>query len=182
MLLCVHVCVLLCGRTILNTCQRGTNSKASIHAVQQRHSNSSGITQVNLATLTYIGTLVCFQPVTPPGFHVIHIPTGNLALLCIKSSFFTGRQNFSLPVAGLLSRSRLRGTQGTRLHTTVLLWVLAGLHGACSGRSKSRSLASDHGVAFREARVEQDNEKPNMLRSFFAFVSAPLLYSHAATV
>ena len=37
------------------------------------------------------------------------------------------------------------------------VWVPAGFHGACSGRSKLRNLASNHGVAFRGARAEQDN-------------------------
>ena len=61
---------------------------------------------------------------------------------------------------GLFSRSRLRGTQGAFLHTTVQVWVPGGLRGACSGRSKSRKLASIHGVAFRGAGAEQDNGKP----------------------
>ena len=73
--------------------------------------------------------------------------------------FFPGIRHFALPAAGLFSCSRLRGTQGTRLYTTVQVWVPAGLRGACSGRSKSRNLASDHGVAFRGARAEQDSGK-----------------------
>ena len=102
-------------------------------------------------------------------------------LLCIKLSFFSGIQNFHLPAAGLLSCSRLRGTQGPRLYTTVQVWVQAGLHGACSGRSKSRSLASKHGVAFRGVRADKDNGKPTF-QLFFAFIFAPMLYSHAAAV
>ena len=43
---------------------------------------------------------------------------------------FSGIKFFSLPVAGLFSRSRLRGTQGTRLYATVQVWVPAGLRGA----------------------------------------------------
>ena len=47
------------------------------------------------------------------------------------------------------------------MYTTAQVWVPGGLRGACSGRSKSRNLASDHGVvAFRGARAEQDNGKP----------------------
>ena len=61
----------------------------------------------------------------------------------------------SLPAAGLFSRSRLRDTQGTCLCTMVQVWVPAGLRGAYSGRSKSRNLASNHGVAFRGAKAEQ---------------------------
>ena len=36
------------------------------------------------------------------------------------------------------------------------VWVPGGLRGACSGCSKSRNLASNHGVALRGARAEQD--------------------------
>ena len=39
------------------------------------------------------------------------------------------------------------------------VWVPGGLRGAYSGHSKSRKLASNHGVAFREGRAEQDNSK-----------------------
>ena len=71
----------------------------------------------------------------------------------------SGIQNFYLAVVCLLSRSRLGGTQGGRLYTTIQIWVLAGLHGACSGRSKPRILASNHGVAFRGARAGHYNGK-----------------------
>ena len=47
--------------------------------------------------------------------------------------FFCGVQKFALPAAGLLLHSRPRGTQGTRLYTTVQAWVPAELRGACSG-------------------------------------------------
>ena len=62
--------------------------------------------------------------------------------------FFSGVLFFSIPTARLCSRSRPRGTQGVRLYTTVQVWVPGGLRGACSGRSKSRNLASNHGIAF----------------------------------
>ena len=67
---------------------------------------------------------------------------------------------FSPSSVGLFSRSRLRGTQGARLHTTAHVWAPGGLCGACSRRSKLRNLARNHGVAFREARSEQDIGKP----------------------
>ena len=35
--------------------------------------------------------------------------------------------DFSLPAVGLFSCSRMRGTQGTRLYTTVQVWVPDGL-------------------------------------------------------
>ena len=76
---------------------------------------------------------------------------------------------------GLFSRSRLRGTQGARLYITAQVWVPAGLRGACSGRSKLRNLASNHGIAFRSARPNQAHANPKKVislvfsrfRSFF---------------
>ena len=47
-----------------------------------------------------------------------------------------------------------------RLYTTVQVWVQAGLRGACSGRSKLRNLASNHGIAFRRAIANQAHGKP----------------------
>ena len=61
---------------------------------------------------------------------------------------------------GHFSCSRLRGTPGGRLYTTALAWVPDGLRDECSGRSRSRHLASICGVVFRGARAEQDNGKP----------------------
>ena len=64
-----------------------------------------------------------------------------------KKFVFSGIQNFSLPAASLFSRSRLRGTEGPRLYTTVQVWVLAGLRGAYSGRSNfSNELKNGCGV------------------------------------
>ena len=74
--------------------------------------------------------------------------------------FFLSSTRFSLPAAGLFSRSRLRGTQGGRLYTTARVWVPAGLRDPRSGRPKSRDLASNHGIAFRRARASQDNGTP----------------------
>ena len=72
---------------------------------------------------------------------------------------FSGIRNCSLPAAGLFSRSRLRGTQGSRLYTTVQV------------RSRRCSVARALGLqsreiwqvitgSFREVRAEQDNGKP----------------------
>ena len=55
---------------------------------------------------------------------------------------------------------------GSHLYTKVQVWVPGGFRGACSGRAKSRNLASNHGVAFRGARAEQDNGKPTLLALF----------------
>ena len=63
------------------------------------------------------------------------------------------------------SRSRLRGTQGARLYK-VHVWVPAGFRGACSGRSKSRNLARNLGIAFRPARADQAHATPQNIISF----------------
>ena len=86
---------------------------------------------------------------------------------------------FSPAPVGLFSRSRLRGTQGVRLYTTTQVWVPGGLCGAYSGRSNPRNLASNHGVALRGARAEQDNGKPTC--QLFCS-TAVALYFVAATI
>ena len=73
--------------------------------------------------------------------------------------FFLHSPAFFPVAVGLLSRSKLRGTRGARLYTTAQDWVPGGLRGACSGRSKSRHLASNRGVAFRGARAVYDDGK-----------------------
>ena len=75
-------------------------------------------------------------------------------------ALFCALANFSLPTAGLFSRSRLRGTQGGRVHTAMQAWAPAGLRGACSGHSKSRELALFHGIAFRDAEPPRTMETP----------------------
>ena len=61
------------------------------------------------------------QLASPPGFHVEHIPKGNLILLCINVFFWRFRF-FSVPAAGLLSGSGLRGTQGARRNSKCGPW------------------------------------------------------------
>ena len=78
----------------------------------------------------------------------------------VCACFFSTFSRFSPAPVGLFSRSRLRDTEGARLYTTAQVWVPGGLRDACCGRSKSRNLASIHGVAFRGARAEQGNGKP----------------------
>ena len=55
----------------------------------------------------------------------------------------------------LCSRSRLRGTQRTRLNTRAQVRTPAEVRGTCSRRSKSRNLASNHGIHFRPVRASQ---------------------------
>ena len=65
---------------------------------------------------------------------------------------------------GLFSRSRLRGTHGARLHTTVQVWAPGGFLGACSRCSKSRNLASNRRIAFRPAGANQAHANPKNVR------------------
>ena len=44
------------------------------------------------------------------------------------------------------------------MYTTAQVWVTTGLRGARSGHSKSRDLASDHGIAFRLAEPRRAME------------------------
>ena len=75
---------------------------------------------------------------------------------------------FSPAPVGLSPRSQLPGTQGPRLYTTAQVWVPGGLRVACSGRSKSRNLASDRGVAFRGARARAKQWKnPHFFSDIF---------------
>ena len=114
-----------------------------------------------------------FQLATSPGFQVSHIPEGNLVftLLLLRSNS-VGIKNVDvvvvvfrktklfIPAAGRFSRSRLRGTQGGRLYTTVQVWIQAGLRGACSGRSKSRNLASKQRDRFPMRLRQSGSWKP----------------------
>ena len=80
----------------------------------------------------------------------------------------------------LFSRSQLRGTQGARLiHHGASLGPGRAPRGACSGRSKSRNLASSHGVAFR-ARAEQGDGNPTC--QLFCSTAVKALYFVAPTV
>ena len=88
---------------------------------------------------------------------------------------------FYLPAAGLFSRSRLLGTQGSHLYPTVQVWVPAGLRDACSGRSKSPNPASNHGIAFRPARANQAHANPkNVISSFFTSLCCCYSKSHSS--
>ena len=60
---------------------------------------------------------VPFQLASPPGFHITHIPKGNLVYIIYINVFFWHFGIFSLPAAGLVSCSLLRGTQGARPDT-----------------------------------------------------------------
>ena len=51
------------------------------------------------------------------------------------------------------------GHAEARVCTRRKIWARPG-SGACSGRSKSRDLASNRGVAFARVRASQDNGKP----------------------
>ena len=93
---------------------------------------------------------------------VARVPCNTLYCLLLYTNVFLlwVLAHFSLAPVGLFSRSRLRGTQGGRLHTTAQVWVASRLRGASSGRSKSRNLARNRAIAFRGERTEQDIGKP----------------------
>lgn len=59
------------------------------------------------------------------------------------NELFCTLTRFSLPAAGIFSRSRLQDTQGGRVYTTTQVWAPPGLRGACSERPKSVELALD---------------------------------------
>ena len=93
----------------------------------------------------------------------VFIPLQYLSM-CV--CFFFTFARFSLAPVGRLSRSRLRGTKGTNLYTTAQVWVPGGLRGACSGRSKTRNLASITGLL--SAELEPSNAMKNPHMSCFA--------------
>ena len=76
--------------------------------------------------------------------------------------FFCTSAFFSLPAASLFPCSRLRGTQGARPNTKAQVWALAEIRVTCSGGSKSRKLASNHGGAFRARRAIQAHANPHL--------------------
>lgn len=85
---------------------------------------------------------------------------------------------FSLSAAGLLSRSRLRGTPGARGYTTALKRASAEVRGVCSELSKSRILTKNHGEPFRPAKAKQEIENPTFFQAFFLLLCCWLLLLH----
>ena len=77
------------------------------------------------------------------------LPKGNLVLL---RTSFCNYTVFTVPPAGLSSCSRLRSTQEARVYTAEQVWGLTDVRDTCSGGSKSRKLACNHGEAFRALR------------------------------
>lgn len=92
---------------------------------------------------------------------VYQVLPGALYICMYKTGFFRGT-SLSLRAEGFFLCSRLRGTQGGRIYTAALAWAPAGRRGACSGRSKSRELASNHIIAFRPASAKQDDGNPKI--------------------
>ena len=83
------------------------------------------------------------------------------ALFWTFARCFSGGRGFFLVLSSA-------GHQGGRLSTTAQVWVPAGLCGACSGRSKSRILASKRGIDLRPAKANQAYAKPRYhFLSFF---------------
>ena len=81
---------------------------------------------------------------------------------------FCTSPTFSVPAAGLPSRSQLRGTQGGRVYTRRTLWSRPGYVARGLGvPSKSLDLASNRGVVFRPAEPRKAMENPKMCSCFF---------------
>ena len=111
-------------------------------------------------------------------------PEGNLAYvrMCIFTFFFAEYEAFRFRSRVFHRALGMRGMQGTRLYTTLQVWVPGGLRGACSGRSKSRNLASHHGIAFRRARADQANgNPPNAFRLFFVLCCCVPVFATSTT-
>ena len=99
----------------------------------------------------------------------VHVP--NALLLHIRDRFSSGRGSF-------LALSTAGHAEGPRLHQAQVR-PTAGLCGACFERSKSRELASNHGVGFRRARAVEDDGNPTF--QSFIFAPLPLLYHACVT-
>ena len=78
---------------------------------------------------------------------------------------------------GLFSHSRLRRTQRARVYTTVQVWLLVGLRGACSGRSKPHKLVLFIGSLSAEPEPSWPMKTPTCHFSFFPHCFALLLFS-----
>ena len=98
-----------------------------------------------------------------------------------QMGFFPEQFCFSPSVAGLLSSSRLRGTQATGVHTTVQVWVPSVLRAVCPGRSNSRNLANSRGEGFRPARDKQVHGNPEVSYCHFFTTAACRIFSSTTT-
>ena len=105
---------------------------------------------------------------------------GTLLLLCTNHVSFSDILNLFLRRPWVFSRTVGCGHEGGPpvYHGGSL--SPGPLRGACSGRSRSRNLASNHGVALRGDRVEQDDGEPTCRLICSNSVNA--LYMVAATV
>ena len=77
-----------------------------------------------------------------------------LLYVCIRMKALFCTPLFSSGRGSFLALSAAGHAGGPRV-LTAPVWAPAGLRGACSGRSKSRELESNHGIAFRRARASQ---------------------------
>ena len=85
-----------------------------------------------------------------------HVHVSSVSSSMYQLRFFSTWATFSVAAAGLSSSSQLRRTQGARANTRRSFG-----HGrACSGRSKSLDLASNHGIVFRPAERSKAMETP----------------------
>ena len=87
-------------------------------------------------------------------------PRRGALYVCVQNALFC---TFTCPArraVGRFSRTRLQGTQGTRVYTAAQVWVPAGLRGTRSGRSTWHDLVDTHGIAFRRDTVNQARGTP----------------------
>ena len=98
-----------------------------------------------------------------PGMSSQPHPEGDPGMHMYQMRCFCSFETVSIPTAGVSSCSRLRGTHEGRGYTRrkVGLWPVS-VTRACSGCSKARELASNHGIAFRRARASQENGNPTV--------------------
>ena len=80
---------------------------------------------------------------------------------------------FSLPAAGLLSCSRLRGTQGARPNTSAQVSAPAEVRGTCSGGSKSQVTTGRHSDHVELSRPMQTHVQ--VLKCPIAYVLSRIL-------
>ena len=116
----------------------------------------------------YYGVLCdLMKDVIPQG--TMYVP--NALFLHVDHLFFSGRGSFRAILAA--------GHAGGPLVHKAQVWAPAGPCGVRSGRSRSRELASNHGIAFRRVRASQENENPTFqLFLFFLFSRCIMSISH----
>ena len=92
--------------------------------------------------------------------------------------FFTSISIFCSSARGSFLLLSVTGHAGGPREHSVQVWALAKVRGTCSGGSKSRKRANNHGIAFRSARANQAHANPKNKTRFaphviFSFSRSP---------